>query len=232
MKKRIIAIILTVFCLFFQSLSSHGFALRYQKYQVKELPYQYDSLEPYIDEETMILHHDKHYQTYVNNLNTALDKHPELYEYSLTDLLKDTDSLPKDISNAVINNGGGVYNHEFFFDIMTPEKTNLSGNLKSAITRDFGSLDNFKSEFSKAALSVFGSGWAWLVSDSDGKLSIITTKNQDNPISLNLKPIIGIDVWEHAYYLKYKNERSKYIDNWFNLINWDKALTNYSENPK
>lgn len=232
MKKRIIAIILTVFCLFFQSLSSHGFALRYQKYQVKELPYQYDSLEPYIDEETMILHHDKHYQTYVNNLNTALDKHPELYEYSLTDLLKDTNSLPKDISDAVINNGGGVYNHEFFFDIMTPEKTNLSGNLKSSITRDFGSLDNFKSEFSKAALSVFGSGWAWLVSDSDGKLSIITTKNQDNPISLNLKPIIGIDVWEHAYYLKYKNERSKYIDNWFNLINWDKALTNYSENPK
>lgn len=230
MKKRIFTIIFILLSIFFQSLNYLSYALDNTKYQAKELPYAYDALEPYIDKETMILHHDKHYKAYVDKLNAALDKHPDLYSYSLSDLLKNVENLPKDISEAVINNGGGVYNHEFFFNIMTPNSTNPSGKLNDAINRDFGSFDNFKSEFSKAALNVFGSGWAWLVSDLDGKLSIITTSNQNTPLPQNLSPIIGLDVWEHAYYLKYKNERNKYIDNWFNVINWDNALENYKNN--
>ncbi len=197
-------------------------------FKVKPLPYAYDALEPYIDKETMTLHHDKHYKTYVDNLNKSLEKYPELYKYSLEDLLKNISSLPKDIQKSVLNNGGGAYNHEFFFDIMTPEKTEPSEDLRVSIEKDFGSFENFKEQFKEAALSVFGSGWAWLVKDSNGNLSIVTTPNQNSPISDNLTPIIGLDVWEHAYYLKYKNVRANYIDNWFNVVNWNKALENFN----
>ena len=197
------------------------------KYVLPKLKYGFDALEPYIDKETMILHHKKHYMTYLEKLNNAVEKHPELYKYSVYDLIKNLDSLPKDVAQVIKNNGGGVYNHEFFFDLMTPRENKIYGSLEIAINRDFGSYDNFKEEFKKAALSVFGSGWAWLVSDETGKLSIITTPNQDSPVTLNLNPIIGIDVWEHAYYLLYQNNRGNYIDNWFAVIDWEKALKNY-----
>lgn len=223
-----ITILLTSF-LIILGVFSNSFALdNNNKFKVKELPYAYDALEPYIDKETMILHHNKHYQAYVDKLNAAVSKYPELYDKSLYDLLTNLDSLPTDITTTVKNNGGGAYNHAFFFDIMTPNSTNPTGNLKTAIDKDFGSLDKLKDSLKKSALDVFGSGWAWLVSDKDGKLSIINTTNQDSPISQNLIPIIGIDVWEHAYYLKYQNKRADYIDNWFNIINWDKALENYN----
>lgn len=192
------------------------------------LPYSYNALEPFISNEIMAYHHDKHYQTYVDNLNKTLENYPEYQSYSLEKLLKNLDSLPKEIYKPVKNNAGGVYNHQFLFSIMTPSKTAPSDELKKAIERDFETYNNFMDEFKKAALSVFGSGWAWLVSDCDGKLSVITTANQDSPISNNLTPIICIDVWEHAYYLQYKNKRADYIDNWVNVINGEKALENYT----
>ncbi|MEG1022696.1 MAG: superoxide dismutase, partial [Myroides sp.] len=185
-----------------------------------------------IDKETMIVHHDKHYQAYIDKLNAAISKYPELQDYSLTDLLTNLDSLPKDIALTVKNNAGGAYNHEFFFDIMNPQSSMPKDELFKAIERDFGSYETFRDSFKKAASEVFGSGFAWLVSNSDGCLSIITTPNQDTPISSNLAPIIGLDVWEHAYYLKYQNMRSTYIDNWFKIINWDKALENYENITK
>lgn len=197
------------------------------KFKVEPLPYAYDALEPYIDKETMTLHHDKHYNTYVDKLNAAILKHPELCFSSLEDLLANLDSIPTDIAQAVRNNGGGAYNHEFFFSIMTDNITNPSNELLISIERDFGSYDNFKEAFKKSATEVFGSGWTWLVADNNGKLSILNTANQDSPITLGLKPIIGIDVWEHAYYLNYQNRRAEYIDNWFNVVNWDKALEKY-----
>ena len=223
--------IIVFISVFMMSSSLNAFALEqtFKPFEEKKLKYNYESLEPYIDKETMILHHDKHYKSYLDKLNNAIKSHPELYSYSVYDLLKNLDSIPKDVAQIIKNNGGGVYNHEFFFDLMTPKKTQASGKLYSSLVRDFGSFDNFKSEFKKAAMSVFGSGWAWLVSDESGKLSIMTTPNQDSPITLNLKPIIGLDVWEHAYYLLYQNNRSNYIDNWFNVINWDNALQNYTE---
>lgn len=199
-----------------------------QKFELKPLPYSYDSLEPYIDTQTMILHHDKHHQAYVDNLNNALSKHPDLNYNSLEDLLLNIDKLPEDIKIAVKNNGGGDYNHNFFWSIMGPNKGgNPTEDLGRAIERDFGSLKVFKEEFKKAALGRFGSGWAWLASDKDGKLTIISTANQDTLIPLGLTPIIAIDVWEHAYYLKYQNRRADYIENWWNVVNWDQAQENY-----
>lgn len=196
------------------------------------LPYSYDFLEPYIDKETMILHYDRHYKSYLDKFNNAIKGYPDLYACSIPDLLTCLDCLPSEIAKTIKDNGGGVYNHEFFFEIMSPNSKKLHGKLKSAINRDFKSFDNFKNEFNKASLNIFGSGWAWLVSDDSGNLSIITTQNQNTPITLNLKPIIGIDVWEHAYYLKYQNKRSEYINNWFNIINWSKAEENYIQNLK
>lgn len=229
-KKYFIFIFVSVFIL--STLNSFALNQQFRPFKEKKLNYSYESLEPYIDKETMILHHDKHYISYLDKLNSAIKNYPELYGYSVEDLIKNLDSLPKDVAQLIKNNGGGVYNHEFFFDIMTPKKTELSGSLKESIDRDFGSFDNFKTEFKKASMSVFGSGWTWLVSDKSGYLSIITTPNQDSPITLHLTPIIGLDVWEHAYYLLYQNNRSNYIENWFNIINWDKALTNYNTIPK
>ncbi|MEG0642088.1 MAG: superoxide dismutase [Clostridium sp.] len=200
------------------------------KFTLPPLPYAYDALEPYIDKETMIIHHDKHHQAYVDNLNKALDKYPYLYSRSLEDLLSNVNSLPSDIKTQVINNGGGNYNHTLFWNIMTDSSSKKpSGTLLNAINRDFGSFESFKTKFNEVALSRFGSGWAYLVSDSAGKLSIISTANQDTPIPLNLKPIILLDVWEHAYYLKYQNRRIEYINNWWNVVNWDMAQTNYTK---
>lgn len=229
MKKKLFICLLSSLFIMAQCIGSLACSnLPEAKFKVEPLPYAYDALEPYIDKETMKLHHDKHYQAYVDKLNAAILKHPELYYSSLEDLLTNLQSLPSDITLTVKNNGGGAYNHGFFFNIMTDKKTNPSGKLLKSIERDFGSYDDFEALFKKAALDVFGSGWTWLVADKNGKLSIMNTANQDTPISVNLIPMIGIDVWEHAYYLKYKNKRVDYIDNWFNVINWDKALENYN----
>lgn len=200
------------------------------QFTLKPLPYKYDALEPYIDAETMRIHHDKHQKAYVDNLNKALEKHPELYSKGLEGLLTDLNSIPEDIRQTVINNAGGVYNHEFFWCIMSPTHNQMpTGDLLKEIESTFGSFDKFKEEFKQAALGRFGSGWAWLVKDKNNKLSIISTANQDAPISLGLKPIIGIDVWEHAYYLKYRNERGKYIDNWWKVVNWEEAGKNFTK---
>lgn len=228
MKKKLLTFFLAVLFVFSNFPNAFANVPDYTPFKPKALDYAYDSLEPYISKETMVLHHDKHYMTYLEKLNSIIKTHPELYNASIYELLSCLDCLPSDVAQDIKNNGGGVYNHEFFFDIMTSRKTTPSKNLNDSIIRDFGSFDNFKEQFKKSALNIFGSGWTWLVSDKEGKLCIVNTSNQDCPISVNLKPIIGIDVWEHAYYLSYKNNRSNYMDNWFNVINWDKALENYN----
>lgn len=187
-----------------------------------ELPYAYDALEPYIDEETMHLHHDKHHQTYVNNVNAALEKHPEIGE-DLESLLADVESIPADIRQAVINNGGGHLNHALFWELMTPEQTAPSAELAVAIDATFGSFEDFKVAFTAAATTRFGSGWAWLVVNKEGKLEVTSTANQDTPISEGKTPILGLDVWEHAYYVKYRNVRPDYIKAFFSVINWNKV---------
>lgn len=205
--------------------------LEVPQFELKPLPYAYDALEPYIDKETMMLHHDKHEKAYVDNLNKAIAKYPELYEKGLEGILKDLDSVPEDVRETVRNNAGGVYNHEFFWSIMSPEKDQTpKGELLNAINKNFESLEAFKNKFKEAALDRFGSGWAWLVLDKDGNLSIISTPNQDSPISQCLTPILGIDVWEHAYYLKYHNRRGDYIDNWWHVVNWKQVEDNYNKN--
>lgn len=199
------------------------------KFVLIPLPYSYDALEPYIDAKTMEIHHNKHEQAYVDNLNKAIANYAELYSKTTEQMLKNLDDIPTDIRQSVINNAGGVYNHEFFWSIMSPKHDQSpSGNLLKAIDSTFGSFDEFKKLFTEAALSVFGSGWAWLVKDSNNKLCIITTANQDSPISNNLTPIIGLDVWEHAYYLKNQNRRKEYIDNWWHVVNWEQAEKNYN----
>ena len=187
-----------------------------------DLPYAYDALEPYIDEETMHLHHDKHHNTYVNNVNAALAKHPEIGE-DLEQLLSDVETIPADIRQAVINNGGGHLNHALFWELMTPEKTEPSAALAADLEATFGSFEDFKVAFTTAATSRFGSGWAWLVVNPDGKLEVTSTANQDTPISEGKTPILGIDVWEHAYYVKYRNVRPDYIKAFFSVINWNKV---------
>ena len=192
-----------------------------------DLPYAYDALEPYIDEETMHLHHDKHHNTYVNNVNVALAKHPEIGE-DLEQLLSDVATIPADIRQAVINNGGGHLNHALFWELMTPEKTEPSAALAADLEATFGSFEDFKAAFTTAATSRFGSGWAWLVVNNDGKLEVTSTANQDTPISEGKTPILGIDVWEHAYYVKYRNVRPDYIKAFFSVINWNKVNELYA----
>ena len=192
-----------------------------------DLPYAYDALEPYIDEETMHLHHDKHHNTYVNNVNAALAKHPEIGE-DLEQLLSDVETIPADIRQAVINNGGGHLNHALFWELMTPEKTEPSAALAADLEATFGSFEDFKAAFTTAATSRFGSGWAWLVVNPDGKLEVMSTANQDTPISEGKTPILGIDVWEHAYYVKYRNVRPDYIKTFFSVINWNKVNELYA----
>jgi Fe-Mn family superoxide dismutase len=185
------------------------------------LPYPPDALEPYIDARTMEIHHDKHHAAYVTNLNAALEKAPEFQARSLDDLLQHLDQLPESIRTAVRNNGGGHWNHTMFWEIMTPNGGGEpSGKLADAITTAFGSFETFKTQFAEAATKRFGSGWAWLVSDN-GTLSITSTPNQDTPIMEGKHAIMGVDVWEHAYYLKYQNRRPEYLTAWWNTLNWD-----------
>ncbi|MCF1686016.1 superoxide dismutase [Tetragenococcus halophilus] len=196
-------------------------------YTLPDLPYAYDALEPYFDEETMHLHHDKHHNTYVNNLNAAIEKHPELGGKSVEDLVADLDKVPEDIYTAVRNNGGGHANHSFFWKILSPDGGGEpTGALKDAIDKEFGSFDSFKDEFKTAATGRFGSGWAWLVLDN-GKLKITSTPNQDSPLTDGQTPVLGLDVWEHAYYLKYKNVRPDYIAAFWHIVNWGQANKNY-----
>ncbi|EGP5332329.1 superoxide dismutase [Enterococcus faecium] len=192
-------------------------------YTLPDLPYAYDALEPYIDEETMHLHHDKHHNTYVTNLNSAIEKYPELGEKTIEELLSDMDAIPTDIKTAVRNNGGGHANHSFFWEIMAPNAGGEpTGEIKEAINEAFGDFSSFKEEFKKAAAGRFGSGWAWLVMEN-GKLAVTSTANQDSPLMEGKTPILGLDVWEHAYYLKYKNVRPDYITAFWNVINWDEV---------
>jgi Fe-Mn family superoxide dismutase len=188
------------------------------------LPYAYDALEPYIDTKTMHLHHDRHLQTYVDNLNGALKGYPELHNWSLEQLIYNAHKIPLTIRQSVINNGGGVYNHIFYFYGMSDSKLrSQAGKLYDAIVQDFESIEKFYDAFKKQALSVFGSGYAWLVVDQSGKLKIVTSANQNTPITQDLCPVAVIDVWEHAYYLKHYNERAAYIDDWFNVVDWQRA---------
>lgn len=197
---------------------------------VRPLPYEYDALIPVLDEETLTFHHDKHYKTYVDNLNAALADYPELQKKSLTELLTDINRLPAAVKTAVRNNGGGVYNHELYFDSMkSPVGQEPAGALAEAIDRDFGSYRQWKEQMKQAAVSKFGSGWAWLVSDKNGTLSIVQTANQDVPDLEEYIPILLVDVWEHAYYLQYQNRRADYVEGWFGLINWRKAGMRYEE---
>ncbi len=189
-------------------------------FELPKLPYAVDALEPYIDAQTMSIHHTKHHQAYITNLNAAIEKHPELAEKSLEDLLSDLNAVPEDIRVAVRNHGGGTWNHNMFWEIMGPKTGGApSGAVAQALESAFGSFDAFKSEFEKAATTRFGSGWAWLVKKGDG-LAVVSTANQDTPLSEGMTPVMGIDVWEHAYYLKYQNRRPEYITSWWNVVNW------------
>jgi Fe-Mn family superoxide dismutase len=197
-------------------------------FKLPQLPYSYDALEPYIDAETMKIHHTKHHQTYVDKLNEAVNKYPDLKNKSVEELLSNLNVLPADVREQIRNNGGGHYNHSLFWTIMGPNKGGEpKGKLKEDIAKTFGSFDNFKKEFKTTALNRFGSGWAWLIKDKDGKLKITSTPNQDTPIMEGIVPIMGLDVWEHAYYLKYQNRRGDYIDNWWNVVNWDEIGKRY-----
>ena len=202
-------------------------------HSLPSLPYSTDALEPHIDARTMEIHHGKHHQTYVNNLNAALDGQPELLEKSVDELISDLAALPEDKVNAVRNNGGGHSNHTFFWEVMSPTGGGSpNGSLLDAIASTFGSFDNFKETFAKAALTRFGSGWAWLIKKKES-LEVVSTPNQDSPlmngiVEDNGTPIIGLDVWEHAYYLNYQNRRPDYVGAFWNVVDWEKAAARFS----
>ena len=190
-------------------------------YILPELPYAYDALEPIIDAETMHLHHDKHHQTYLDKLNAALALHPELEDKAIADLLKDLEALPDDINGPVRNAGGGYYNHNLFWQMLATSST-MPENLKKFLEENFTSVEKFQEEFTNKALGLFGSGWVWLIQNESGKAEILTTANQDNPISTRkVKLLLTLDVWEHAYYLKYQNRRPEYVANWWKVVNWE-----------
>jgi Fe-Mn family superoxide dismutase len=198
-------------------------------HEVPPLPYPFDALEPHIDARTMEIHHDKHHAAYVTNLNKALEKHPELTSKSVEDLLRDLDSVPEDIRTAVRNNGGGHANHSLFWPIMSPEGGGEPGGaLAEAIAQAFGDFASFKEKLAGAGTGRFGSGWAWLSVERGGKVRVEDTANQDNPISQGRTPILGLDVWEHAYYLKYQNRRPDYIQAWWNVVNWEEVANRYA----
>ena len=192
-------------------------------HEVPPLPYAYDALDPHIDDQTMRIHHDKHHAAYVNNLNAALEKAPQLQQKNVDDLVRGINSVPEEIRTAVRNNGGGHVNHTMFWEIMGPGKGGAStGRVGEAISSSFGSFDSFKEQFAKAGVGRFGSGWVWLI-DAGGKLVIESSANQDSPLMEGKKAILGLDVWEHAYYLKYQNRRPDYITAWWNVVNWDEV---------
>ena len=195
-------------------------------YTLPSLPYAYDALEPHFDKQTMEIHHTKHHQAYVNNANAALESLPEFANLPVEELITKLDQLPADKKTVLRNNAGGHANHSLFWKGLK-KGTTLQGDLKAAIERDFGSVDNFKAEFEKAAASRFGSGWAWLVQDRGTKLRIVTTKNQDTPLPQGLVPLLPLDVWEHSYFLQYYSERAAYIKNWFALIDWSYVEKRY-----
>jgi Fe-Mn family superoxide dismutase len=198
-------------------------------FTLPKLPYEFNALEPHIDARTMEIHHDKHHQAYVNNLNAAIEKHPELANKSIDDLIKDLNAVPEDIRTAVRNNGGGHWNHSMFWEIMGPKAGGEpSGALAEAIRKAFGDFKTFKEKLAAAGVGQFGSGWAWLVKDKGGAISVVSTPNQDNPLSNGMTPILGVDVWEHAYYLNYQNRRPDYIAAWWNVVNWDAASKRFS----
>jgi Fe-Mn family superoxide dismutase len=201
-------------------------------FSLPPLPYDYNALEPSIDEQTMRIHHDKHHGGYVNNLNAAIEKHPELQNRSAEDLLKSINSIPEDIRTAVRNNGGGHVNHSMFWEIMGPGKGGApTGAIGEAINSTFGSFDAFKTQMNDAGAKRFGSGWAWLI-DAGGKLAVESTANQDSPLMDGKRPILGVDVWEHAYYLKYQNRRADYLAAWWNTVNWPEVAKRYGERKK
>lgn len=203
------------------------------EHQLPKLDYAYDALEPYIDQQTMEIHHARHHAAYVNNLNTALENHKDLQALSLEELLKSLDKLPESVYWAVRNNGGGHYNHTLFWSLLSPNGGGHPvGELAEKIKDTFGGFEPFKDHFNQAALSRFGSGWAWLVLDSNGSISVVSTPNQDNPIADGLQPILGLDVWEHAYYLKYMNKRPDYVKAWWNVVNWEAAEKRYQQLKK
>ena len=199
-------------------------------HELPALPYDYSALESHIDEMTMRIHHDKHHAAYVTNLNKALESAPELQALGVEDLLKDFGKVPESIRAAVNNNGGGHYNHTMFWTIMGPNGGGEpAGELADAIKAAFGDFASFKEKLNNAGMTRFGSGWAWLVRAKDGKLSVMSTANQDCPLSSGLQPILGVDVWEHAYYLKYQNRRADYLSAWWNVVNWQEVANRYKK---
>ncbi len=229
-----------IFCVVVAGLAVYIFALPLLRNRAKEtliypfvlppLPYAYNALEPHIDTLTMEIHHTKHHKKYVDELNSALKDYPELHTKTLEELLKDLDAIPESIRTAVRNNAGGHYNHSFFWKIMSPDGGGEpQGELLEKMNKYFNDFKSFKEQFTAAAKKVFGSGWAWLCSDKKGDLLVTTTGNQDSPISQGLVPLLGLDVWEHAYYLKYQNRRPEYIDAWWNVVNWKLVEANFKK---
>lgn len=214
--KRLKSLLILFFCI---SLLSFG------QFKLAPLPFKYNALEPYIDSTTMYIHYNFHHAAYVNNLNKTLEKYPDLYKKNILELIKNLNDLPVEIQTAVRNNGGGYWNHAFFWTMLAPSgSANMSPKLEKTLIANFGTIDAFKAEFEKAALSRFGSGWVWLIKEETGKLRIISTPNQDNPMMPNAtvkgKPVLTLDVWEHAYYLKYQNKRADYAKAFWHVVNW------------
>jgi Fe-Mn family superoxide dismutase len=198
-------------------------------FKLPPLPYACDALEPHIDKQTMQIHHDKHHAAYVANLNKALAGHPELGEKTVDELIARLAELPEAVRTAVRNNGGGHLNHTFFWNLMTPGGAKApAGDLGTAISTAFGGMDGLRKAFNEAGMKRFGSGWVWLAKTKDGKLEIVSTANQDSPVTDGMVPVLGNDVWEHAYYLKYQNRRADYLAAWWNVVNWDKAAANFA----
>lgn len=199
-------------------------------YKLPELTYAFDALEPIIDKETMTIHYSKHHQGYTNNLNAALENFPEVAKTDVVSLVTDLSLVPEEIRSAVRNNGGGFLNHALFWEVMAPNGADApKGELLASIEKAFGSFDEFKEKFSTAAKTRFGSGWAWLAVDSNKELVVLSTPNQDNPLSQGLTPILGLDVWEHAYYLHYQNRRPDYVSAWWNVVNWDVVAEKFTK---
>lgn len=199
-------------------------------FQMLPLPYAYNALEPHIDAQTVELHYSKHHQTYLNNLNGAIEKHPELANLTIEQLLQDLNAIPEDVRTVVRNNGGGYHNHNIYWAIMGPNKGGEPrGQVAQAINTAFGSFQSFKEQIEKAGMGRFGSGWAWLSKKNDGSLAIHSTPNQDSPLMEGMVPVLGVDVWEHAYYLKYQNRRAEYLTNWWNLVNWEEVERRFQQ---